>query len=193
MQQPPPPPPPTSGAGGGSGPTEPPKKRSRLPIFAGLAVLVAAAIVVIVLVSGGSSTPAGQPFDAAAQPVPTNRVTGDGTATLHLNGDDASVTVDTNGLLNGQPHAMHIHAGGKGVCPPASAARLAQRAPDDQHHQRDRLLRAAAGGADHDAATRAVKSIVDFSRYPARRATSATRGRSPSHRASPRRSAPATR
>ena len=87
-------------------------------------MIVAAAIVVIVLVSGGgSSTPAGQPFDAAAQPVPTNRVTGDGTATLHLNGDVASVTVDTNGLLNGQPHALHIHAGGKGVCPPASAAR----------------------------------------------------------------------
>ena len=56
--------------------------------------------------------------------MPTNRVTGDGSATVHLNGDVASVTVDTNGLLNGQPHAMHIHAGGKGLCPPASAARL---------------------------------------------------------------------
>ena len=125
VQQPPSAPPPTSGAGGASGPTEPPKKRSRLPIFAGLALIVAAAIVVIVLVSGGgSSTPKGEPFSAAAKPVPTNRVTGDGSATVHLNGDVVSVTVDTNGLLNGQPHAMHIHAGGKGLCPPASAARL---------------------------------------------------------------------
>ena len=165
VQQPPPPPPPTSGAGGGSGPTEPPKKRSRLPIFAGLAVLVAAAIVVIVLVSGGSSTPAGQPFDAAAQPVPTNRVTGDGTATLHLNADDASVTVDTNGLLNGQPHALHIHAGGKGVCPPASAARL---------HNGHRTISTTNGiayyGKPQVALTTSgdtsVKSIVAFSRYP---------------------------
>jgi hypothetical protein len=36
----------------------------------------------------------------------------------------ATVTVDTNGLLNGSPHALHIHAGGKGICPPASAAHL---------------------------------------------------------------------
>jgi hypothetical protein len=124
-QQPPSAPPPSSGEGGASGQAEPPKKRSRLPIFAGLGVIVIAAIVVIVVVSGGgSSTPKGQPFAASAQPVPTNRVTGNGSATVHLNGDVVSATVDTNGLLNGQPHAMHIHAGGQGVCPPASAARL---------------------------------------------------------------------
>jgi hypothetical protein len=33
-----------------------------------------------------------------------------------------TVTVDTNGLLNGASHLLHIHAGGEGVCPPASAA-----------------------------------------------------------------------
>jgi len=146
--------------------SEPPKKRSRLPIFAGLAVIVAAAIVVIVLVSGGgSSKPAGQPFDADAQPVPTNRVTGDGTATVHLNADDASVTVDTKGLLNGQPHALHIHAGGKGVCPPASAARL---------HNGHRTISTTNGiayyGKPQVALTTSgdtsVKSIVAFSRYP---------------------------
>ncbi|HZE04454.1 MAG TPA: hypothetical protein VE127_04470, partial [Solirubrobacteraceae bacterium] len=32
--------------------------------------------------------------------------------------------VTTNGLLNGSPHLMHIHAEGLGRCPPASAARL---------------------------------------------------------------------
>jgi hypothetical protein len=41
-----------------------------------------------------------------------------------LNGDVATVRVTTVGLLNGSPHLMHIHAGGLGVCPPASAARL---------------------------------------------------------------------
>ncbi len=81
-------------------------------------------MVIVVVSGGGSSKPAGEPFAAAAKPVPTNRVTADGSATIHLNGDVASVTVDTNGLLDGQPHAMHIHAGGKGICPPASAARL---------------------------------------------------------------------
>ena len=43
--------------------------------------------------------------------------------TVNLNGDQATVTVTTKGLLNGAPHAMHIHAGGRGECPPASAAR----------------------------------------------------------------------
>ena len=114
-------------------PTGPESKptRSRLPLFVGLVVLVAvAAVVVIVLSSGGSSkptpppTPAGQQFLSTALPVPTNRVTGDGTASVVLRGNMATVTVDTNGLLNGSPHAMHIHAGGLGVCPPAAAARL---------------------------------------------------------------------
>jgi hypothetical protein len=41
-----------------------------------------------------------------------------------LNGDVATVKVTTVGLLNGSPHLMHIHAGGLGLCPPASAARL---------------------------------------------------------------------
>lgn len=41
-----------------------------------------------------------------------------------LNGDVATVRVNTVGLLDGSPHLMHIHAGGLGVCPPASAARL---------------------------------------------------------------------
>ena len=34
------------------------------------------------------------------------------------------MTVRTTGLLNGSAHLMHIHAGGQGSCPPASAARL---------------------------------------------------------------------
>ncbi len=41
-----------------------------------------------------------------------------------LNGDVATVRLTTVGLLNGSPHLIHIHAGGQGVCPPASAARL---------------------------------------------------------------------
>jgi serine/threonine protein kinase/Cu/Zn superoxide dismutase len=97
-------------------------KRYRLPA-AILIVLAAAAAVVIIVSSGGSSTPPGRPFASVARPVPTNRVTGAGSATVRLNGTTVTVTLDTEGLLNGSPHAMHIHAGGQGICPPASAAR----------------------------------------------------------------------
>ena len=119
---------PEGSAGGGS------PRRSLVPILAALGLIIGAVVAVIVLSSGGSSTrsavvhrpprPAGQPFVSTAGPVPTNRVTGSGSATIRLNGNVVSVTVDTNGLLNGSPHALHIHAGGRGVCPPASAASL---------------------------------------------------------------------
>ena len=89
----------------------------------GLLVAAAAVAAVIVLTSGGSSTPQGQLFEAALLPVPTNHVTGSGRATIRLQGDLATVTVDATGLVN-DTHLMHIHAFGQGSCPPASAARL---------------------------------------------------------------------
>ncbi|MBV8429727.1 MAG: protein kinase [Solirubrobacterales bacterium] len=89
----------------------------------GLVVLAAAIVGVILATSGGSSTPPGQRVVANAKPVPTNHVTGGGTATLVLNGDQVTANVQVHGLINA-PHFMHIHAGGLGSCPPASAARL---------------------------------------------------------------------
>jgi hypothetical protein len=151
----------------GRGPAAPggSAKRSRLPIFAGLALIVAAAIVVVVLMSGGSSKPPGQPFVSSAQPVPTNRVTGNGTATVRLNGTTVAVSLDTNGLLNGQPHALHIHAGGKGSCPPASAAHL-----HNKHQSISTIDGIKFYGPPQVSLTStgdtSPKSIVDFSRYP---------------------------
>jgi serine/threonine protein kinase len=147
------------GAGGSS------LKRYRVPGFAALVLIAAAVVAVVVLSSSGSSKPAGAPFAAAAQPVPTNRVTGSGNATVRLNGNVVSVTVDTKGLLNGSPHAMHIHAGGKGVCPPASAAHL---------HNGHESISTTDGikfyGPPQVALTStgdtSPKSIIDFSRYP---------------------------
>ncbi|MHB8235214.1 MAG: serine/threonine-protein kinase, partial [Solirubrobacteraceae bacterium] len=102
--------------------------RGRVRLVGALvAVAVAAvAVVVIILAGSGSNTPKGAPSDAALAEVPTNHVTGSGTATVHLSGDSAAITVTTSGLDNGAElvHLMHIHAGGKGQCPPASAARL---------------------------------------------------------------------
>jgi hypothetical protein len=97
--------------------------------------------------------------------VPTNRVTGSGAATVALSGDQAIVTLHTNGLLSGSPHAMHIHAGGRGACPPASAA---------HRHNGNRSISTTDGirfyGPPQVSLTShgdtSSKSIVDFSRYP---------------------------
>ena len=92
-------------------------------IAGGLALVAAAVVAVVLLTSGGGTTGPGQTFQAVLRPVPTNHVTGTGTAAVTLHGDQATVTVDTTGLLNGASHPIHIHAFGLGICPPASAAR----------------------------------------------------------------------
>jgi hypothetical protein len=71
-----------------------------------------------------ASTPSSTRVSAVAAPVPTNRVTGSGTATVRLQGDVLTVELRTRGLLNGSPHLAHIHGLGLGTCPTASAARL---------------------------------------------------------------------
>ncbi len=93
-----------------------------------LVALVGGAIAVVLVTSSSSkrtAKPAGQLASSALAQVPTNHVTGSGKATVQLNGNVATVTVTTQGLDYGDEvvHAMHIHAGGKGQCPPASAAR----------------------------------------------------------------------
>lgn len=42
-----------------------------------------------------------------------------GTATVEINGNQITVTVETDGVSN-QPHAQHIHIGGKNECPDES-------------------------------------------------------------------------
>lgn len=109
-------------AGGAQADRRGPLRRYRWPAL-GLLTLLAAAVVVIIATSGGSPAPA-RLYEAILRPVPDNRVTGSGTAAVRLQGDQATVTVDTSGLLAGSPHQMHIHAFGEGICPPPSAARL---------------------------------------------------------------------
>jgi hypothetical protein len=113
-----------SNGGGRRGSAAAPSRRAWLA--GSLAVLVVAAVVVAVLLISGSSSVKGTPSQAALAEVPTNHVSGSGEATVHLDGNRAAITVTTNGLDNGAElvHLMHIHAGGKGECPPASAARL---------------------------------------------------------------------
>jgi hypothetical protein len=132
-----PPPPPAApppaqrdGRGGGGGG----RPGRRIPLITGLVVAAAAAVAAVILLTGGSSsdnaksqttTPAQAKGDKVAAdlgPVPNNRVDGVGNVDLRLDGQKATVTLDTTGLFNGV-HALHIHAGALGKCPPGSAAR----------------------------------------------------------------------
>ncbi len=97
--------------------------RHRWAVAAGLALACGIAAVVI-LSSSSKKASLGEPAQARLAPVPTNRVTGSGNATVRLKGNVATVTLDTKGLLNSAPHLMHIHSGALGQCPSASAARL---------------------------------------------------------------------
>jgi actin-like ATPase involved in cell morphogenesis len=107
-----------------AGPGGVPGRRRLLAAALVAALVVVAAIVALTSGGGGSGGPKGEPAVAALAAVPTNHVTGNGSAKVELKGNVVTVTLDTNGLLNGAPHALHIHAGGQGACPPASAARL---------------------------------------------------------------------
>jgi hypothetical protein len=90
-----------------------------------LVAVIGGAVAAVVLTSSPTSQ-AGARSSSVLQAVPTNRVTGSGTATVRLSGNTASVTVTTEGLDGDAAlvHAVHIHGGGKGECPPVSAARL---------------------------------------------------------------------
>ena len=94
--------------------------------YAVLLIALIGGVVAVVVLASSSSTQTGKLSSSALAPVPTNHVTGSGSATVRLSGDVAAVTVTTNGLDDDAAlvHAMHIHAGAKGECPPASAARL---------------------------------------------------------------------
>jgi hypothetical protein len=138
-----------------------------------LAAVLALVVVAIVVVAAGSGskskrTPAVLPGLRFATPlgaVPDNRVTATGNATIRLNGDMATVAVTTNGLLSGAAHAMHIHAGGMGQCPPASAARL---------HNGHLSIDTSNGGPFYGPPVVSLttvgdtsrRSIIDFTRYP---------------------------
>ena len=99
-------------------------QRRRVALLVALAAIALAAVVIAL--TSGSGAPAGRLSDSVLYQVPTNHVTGAGQATVRLNGNQAAVTVTTSGLDNDAElvHLIHIHGGGKGQCPPASAAHL---------------------------------------------------------------------
>ena len=148
----------------------PPERKRRWPVFAGLAVVAAGIVAAVVVASGGSDDNTqkqdlGQRVPATLSPVPTNKVDGLGSATIRLRGDVATVSLTSKGLLNDQPHAMHIHAGEKGACPTVEAAR-----EHNGHLSISTLDGAAFYGHPRVALTTrgdfGVASILEFSRFP---------------------------
>ena len=119
-----PPAPPASGGTDGRG-GERARKRRMPWVGAGAALVLAGAAAVAIVLASASSTPTGKLSQAPLAEVPTNHVTGSGEAEIRLDGDRAAIEITTSGLDNGAElvHLMHIHAGAKGQCPPASAAR----------------------------------------------------------------------
>jgi hypothetical protein len=134
-------------------------------------VIVGAGIAAVALGGSGSSsspTPTrivGQRVSSNLGPVPTNRVNGSGSAVMHLDGRTLNISIDSKGLLDGASHPLHIHAGRKGVCPPASAA-----GPHNGHVS----IATHAGVPYYGPAVSALttrgdttlKSLVAFGRYP---------------------------
>src|SRR4051812_4908925 len=152
-------------------------RRYRWPVLAAAALVVCGVAAVLLLGSGSSSTSkttaTAKPKPAAAGdrrsgtlvPVPTNRVTADGSAVVRLNGNVATVSVTTNKLLDGAAHAIHFHAGGKGRCPTAAASAI---------HNGHRSIATKAGVPFYGNPVTALtlrgdttpKSILAFNRFP---------------------------
>lgn len=94
--------------------------KARGIFFRSLAISGAAALALMggspMLVSAQSNT---QTFQANLSALNNSGTTG--TATIKVTGDQATVTVHTDGASAGLPHAQHIHIGGNNTCPTMSA------------------------------------------------------------------------
>ncbi|SEL73240.1 hypothetical protein SAMN04515665_1181, partial [Blastococcus sp. DSM 46786] len=86
--------------------------------FAIPSVAIAAAAFPLLTMSAASAAHDGS-YQADLGSLNDSGVTG--TSMVTLEGDQATVTVEANGVLAGSPHAQHFHIGAQGVCPPASA------------------------------------------------------------------------
>lgn len=67
--------------------------------------------------ASASTAPATTAYEAALDAVAANRVTGNGAAWVTVQGDQALVQIQVQGLLDGAPHGQRLHIGGQGGCP----------------------------------------------------------------------------
>jgi hypothetical protein len=145
--------------------------RRRAKPLAGLLVLLLGIVVAVIALGGSDSDdtpkPVGDRIAGKLGPVPTNRVEGTGNAVMRLDGRRLAVTLTSTRLLNGAPHALHIHAGAKGTCPGKEAA---------ARHNGHLSIATHAGGPYYGGPVLAMttsgdttpdKSLLAFNRYPA--------------------------
>ncbi len=59
-------------------------------------------------------------YQATLNPITANNVTGNGASWISVTGNTAEVKIQVNGLLDGAPHAQHIHVDALGQCPTAA-------------------------------------------------------------------------
>src|SRR5262245_30596988 len=94
-----------------------------MPLLAAGAIGVAVAL----MGTGSASATAATTYTANLAPVPLNGAnSASGKLTLVLDGNQATITEQVTGLASlfmnaPYPHVQHIHGGGQGVCPTASA------------------------------------------------------------------------
>lgn len=83
-----------------------------------LAGWAASGVLGIALLAPGSAAAADTAsYQAALNPVTANHVTGTGASWITVTGNTAEVKIQVNGLLDGAPHAQHLHIDGQGTCP----------------------------------------------------------------------------
>lgn len=81
-----------------------------------------AALVGLPLASGAASADGHEGHELTAQLTQLNDSGASGTAWAKVDGDQVHIKLDTQGLLEGAPHAQHIHIGGEGTCPTGNLA-----------------------------------------------------------------------
>jgi hypothetical protein len=67
--------------------------------------------------SAAASDDQSRSYQAALDPITANKVTGNGASWITVTGTTAQVKIQVNGLLDGVPHAQHIHVDALGQCP----------------------------------------------------------------------------
>ena len=86
----------------------------KLSIFVLLAAVASLVVAQVAFAQSNSQT-----YQATLAPLNVSGASGN--ATVTVNGDQATVNIESSGLSANLPHAQHIHIGGQHVCPTASA------------------------------------------------------------------------
>lgn len=91
--------------------------RRSMAVTAVVAWLAAVVLAAPAAAARSGSADGSRSYQAALNPIAANRVTGNGASWITVTGPSAEVKIQVNGLLDGMPHAQHIHVDAQGRCP----------------------------------------------------------------------------